>query len=415
MTKGRKPKPTELRLFEGNREHRSIPTTPKPQSKLQYAPRWLDPLAKKEWKRISKELYALGLLTTIDKVALEGYCQCYAKWHQGKTYTTSIYPTANEALDALQELIRQIKRNVTPNKGKITISQFVKLYLEKYIATRNIDNVTKYKLESSLRNQIISFIGHLQLKSLDGEIVQDYQNALLAKYKSSTARIAFFNFKRMIHRAIIWGYVLHDPTLGMYIIKYEIAKPEILTPEQIISVIYNEHIDLRDRCIIGILGFTGIRISECMALIKEKILFNEHIIRIDFRFYSGVVKPVRPSSKGKPRTVPILPDLEPILKEWYLKVGGNKWLFPGYTGKPLNQQSWAKKRFKSILRACGLPLINPHALRHGFDKMCSDNNVPPRELMQIMGHSTPEMTFGTYDRESVERLVQVTRQIKYKR
>ena len=82
MTKGRKPKPPKLRLIEGNRKHRPILPTPNPQSKLSYAPKWLDSLAKQEWRRISKELYALGLLTTIDRAALEGYCQCYAKWRQ---------------------------------------------------------------------------------------------------------------------------------------------------------------------------------------------------------------------------------------------------------------------------------------------------------------------------------------------
>jgi len=335
-----------------------------------------------------------------------------AKWHKGKTYTTAVYPTATEASEALQELIRRLKRNVTPGKGKITVSHFVKLYLLKYISTRNVDNVTKYKHESSLRNQVIPALGHLRLKDIDGEVVQDYQNALLAKYKPSTAKVAFCDFKRLIRRAMIWGYIDQDPTIGIENIIYEQAKPTILEPQQILNIMYDPQLPLRDRCIIGILGFTGMRISECFALMKEKVLFNESIIRIDFRYYQGVVKPIRASSKGRPRTVPILPDLEQVLKEWYLMVGGGKWLFPGRLGKPLNPQQWSRTYFKQILREHNLPLITPHAFRHGFDKMCSDKGVPPRELMQIMGHSTPEMTFGTYDRESVERLVQVTRQIK---
>ena len=146
---------------------------------------------------------------------------------------------------------------------------------------------------------------------------------------------------------------------------------------------------------------------------KEKVNFEKKIIRIDFRYYQGVIKPIRQSSKGKPRNVPILPDLESVLKKWYLMVGKSKWLFPGRAGKPLNQQQWSRTFFKQILKGCGLPLITPHALRHGFDKMCNDRGVPPREFMQIMGHSTPEMTFGTYDRESAERMVEVTRHIKY--
>ena len=241
-----------------------------------------------------------------------------AKWHKGKTYTTSVYPTANEASVALRDLVKRLNRNVTPSKGKITVSQFVKLYLEKYISTRNVDNVTKYKHESSLRNQVIPLLGCLRLRDIDGEAVQDYQNALLAKYKPSTAKVAFCDFKRLIRRAMIWGYISQDPTLGIDAINVVYHKPTILEPQQILSIMYDPQLPLRDRCIIGILGFTGMRISECFALMKEKILFNESIIRIDFRYYQGVVKPIRASSKGRPRTVPILPDLEQVLKEWYL-------------------------------------------------------------------------------------------------
>ena len=252
-----------------------------------------------------------------------------AKWHRGKTYTTSVHPTAQGASEALQELTRQLSLNITPDKGKITVSQFVKLYLEKYISTGHVDIVTKYKHESSLRNQMIPRLGHLQLRDIDGETVQDYQNALLVNYKPSTVKVAMADLKRLMHRAILWGYITQNPTLGIDSISVVYRKPTILEPQQILGIMYDLQIPLRERCIIGILGFTGMRISECFGLMKEKIQFNENIIRIDFRFYQGVVKPIRASSKGKPRTVPILPDLEPVLKEWYLMVGGGKWLFPG--------------------------------------------------------------------------------------
>ena len=84
--RGRKPKPVELRVIEGNREHRKIPKAPKPRKNknIPDPPGWLVKYAKTEWKRIVPELYNLGLLTKIDTTALEAYCQCYARWREAE-------------------------------------------------------------------------------------------------------------------------------------------------------------------------------------------------------------------------------------------------------------------------------------------------------------------------------------------
>lgn len=95
MDKGRKPKPTALRLLEGNREHRKIKNNPQPQLDFLETPKWLKSIAREEWERMVPLLYNLGLLTAIDKVAFEGYCQCYARWRQAEekvqieTFTTN--------------------------------------------------------------------------------------------------------------------------------------------------------------------------------------------------------------------------------------------------------------------------------------------------------------------------------------
>jgi integrase len=183
-------------------------------------------------------------------------------------------------------------------------------------------------------------------------------------------------------------------------------KPDILEPEQIVTLIYNEQIPLRARCIIGLGGLAGLRPGEICGLRKEKIDFNEKIINIDLQYSQGVLKP--PKGKKK-RHVPILPDLEPILKEWYIQSGHGKFLFESKRGNPLALSTWLRKDYRPALELAKLPYVKPHSLRHAFSKMLSDYGVPPREKMQIMGHSSKKMSFEVYDRESVKRMVKVTR------
>ena len=44
------------------------------------APDHLDELGKKEWDRMAAELYPIGVMTVVDRTALEAYCSEYSKW-----------------------------------------------------------------------------------------------------------------------------------------------------------------------------------------------------------------------------------------------------------------------------------------------------------------------------------------------
>lgn len=88
-TRGRKPKPTALKVLEGNPGKRPLNTDePKPKKKAPKCPSWLEPVAKKEWKRMSKTLEQIGVLTQVDGAAFAGYCQAYARWREAEEFLT---------------------------------------------------------------------------------------------------------------------------------------------------------------------------------------------------------------------------------------------------------------------------------------------------------------------------------------
>ena len=66
-TRGRKPKPTAMKELEGNPGKHPLNTSePKPNKKAPACPKWLEPEAKKEWRRLAKQMEAIGILTEVD-------------------------------------------------------------------------------------------------------------------------------------------------------------------------------------------------------------------------------------------------------------------------------------------------------------------------------------------------------------
>jgi P27 family predicted phage terminase small subunit len=79
--RGRKPKPTRLKILNGNPGKRPLnDSEPRPPSGAPTCPAHLDAEAKKEWRRVAKLLDGMGLLAKTDRAALAGYCVAYSRW-----------------------------------------------------------------------------------------------------------------------------------------------------------------------------------------------------------------------------------------------------------------------------------------------------------------------------------------------
>lgn len=105
--RGPPPKPTALRILEGNPANRPLP---KNEPQLERAARALKPpkhlskVAKAEWKRLYAPLHAQGLVTVGDLSAFEMYCCAYARWVE-----------AEEQLAATSRLLKTPNGHVQAN------------------------------------------------------------------------------------------------------------------------------------------------------------------------------------------------------------------------------------------------------------------------------------------------------------
>jgi P27 family predicted phage terminase small subunit len=79
--RGPRPEPTALKLLKGNPGKRPLnEREPRPSPGAPEAPAHLDEEASREWDRVVGTLDQLGLVTTLDRAALAGYCQAWSRW-----------------------------------------------------------------------------------------------------------------------------------------------------------------------------------------------------------------------------------------------------------------------------------------------------------------------------------------------
>ena len=127
---GRRPLPTALKLIRGNPGKRPINRDePKPAVTIPTCPAHLSPIAKTEWRRISKMLANLGIVTPIDRAALAAYCQSYGRWvdaekkvqergdvvksANGNIMTNPYLSVANRAMDNMRKFL--VEFGMTPS------------------------------------------------------------------------------------------------------------------------------------------------------------------------------------------------------------------------------------------------------------------------------------------------------------
>lgn len=116
MTRGRKPKPTYLKVVTGNPGRRPLNEAelePPTRSSPPKPPAHLLPEAKTEWKRLAPTLSLLGILSDLDVSPFAAYCQAYARWAQAERLLAKLAEQDATGRDAM--LIKTRSGGVTPN------------------------------------------------------------------------------------------------------------------------------------------------------------------------------------------------------------------------------------------------------------------------------------------------------------
>jgi integrase len=152
-----------------------------------------------------------------------------------------------------------------------------------------------------------------------------------------------------------------------------------------------------------ILRSTGMRFSECVGLQWDD--FDANWEKVNIRRKVSVPKEGlsqedrigRNKSKHSRRTVPLPPDLGPILETWKKECTPTPegWVFPTKRGTVLNYHNAREKFWLPLLRRAGVTGLTLHGLRHFYASTLMRKGLA-KQASQYLGHSSVAFTMDVY-------------------
>lgn len=140
--------------------------------------------------------------------------------------------------------------------------------------------------------------------------------------------------------------------------------------------------DARWRPLFAALVFTGMRISEALALTWDDV--------------NGSIRVKKGKTKAAEREIILIPSLATELRKLRLSQRpGTQYVFAGPKGTPTPYRTVSQALHRTLEKA-GLPDYSLHELRHTFASILIEQGENVTLVADQMGHSDPAITLSTY-------------------
>lgn len=249
-------------------------------------------------------------------------------------------------------------------------------------------------------NYILPKWGHLPLRAVKAVAVEDWLKTLpLANGSKAKVREVF---GAAFRHAIRHELYPTNPIASVRQVRKRAVEPEILEPAEILAILKELEGVEPVRTAFLIAAVMGMRRSEIFGLKWNDVDFDRAILHVRRSFVDGVVGPPKTDSSRRP--LPIPPPALEALKTWREKSSYTKpddWVFASdisFGKQPLWPGTlWQRNVAPAIDRAqITKPKLGWHSLRRSYASLLLSSGASLRVSMELMRHSTPEMTLSTY-------------------
>ena len=305
--------------------------------------------------------------------------------------------TKKAVQDWLFDIRKQIKDNLPFLENEDTVGLYFRRYMDQ-VAIHSVKPSTFKSYNHWVSKHVIPEIGHIKLKELKpGHLQSLYAQKLSEGLSKRSVQYIHALIRKIMNQAVKANLIARNPTNAVEAPKPERKEPKTLTIDEARRLFESVETP-RWRTIYIIAVMMGLRKSEILGLRWQDVNFenktlsiNNIIYEIDGNVYEGT-----PKTQKSRRTV-LMPDFVCETLQTYKKLANTKegLVFQTESGRAVSPRNLSR-HFYIALDKADLPRIRFHDLRHTAATILLSQNVHPKVVQEMLGHSSITLTLDTY-------------------
>jgi integrase len=315
------------------------------------------------------------------------------------------FKTKKEAQVACAEFITMIEKEGFVETKKVTLSSFMKEYIETEIKP-NYRQTTVNNYKNTL-SKVDETIGHIELSKLNALHIQQFVKHIRENLKNNTVNLYLTCFKRILNVAFEWRLISYDIGRVIKKPKSERKIEKYWTYDECMSFLDKMKND-RYYLIYLLTIFTGMRRGEILGLSEKNCDFENNRITVNQQVIIVDGQPVisnKLKSKSSYRIIDVPADIMQQLKKYnleqkkkFLQLGIKKeadLIFVTQEGKIMSP-NYLSRRFRMSCEKHGFRNISFHGLRHSHATILAELKENVHAIADRLGHSSPVITNEMY-------------------